>query len=142
MPTSVTPLGTQQLISRLDHLVLTVSDLQQTITFYQDILGMTVVQFNGRYALQINETSKINLHLVGHEFEPKAQKPTVGSADLCFIVNQPLANVIETLQENNIPIELGPILRTGSCAKLLSVYVRDPNQNLIELSVEQNKPKS
>lgn len=137
MSASLTPFRAKQLITRLDHFVLTVSDLEQTIAFYREVLGMAVVQFNGRFALQINASSKINLHVVGDEFEPKAQTPTVGSADLCFIINTSIETLINTLQHKAIPIELGPVTRTGSRAQLTSIYVRDPNQNLIELSVEQ-----
>lgn len=121
-------------IERLDHLVLTVKDLEQTCRFYERVMGMEVVQFGGeRFALQIGK-QKINLHQVGKEFEPKAQQPTPGSADLCFITHTPLRDVIEHLLACGVPILEGPVSRTGAVGKIESVYFRDPDQNLIEVS--------
>ncbi|WP_276356961.1 VOC family protein [Cohnella caldifontis] len=134
------------IIDRLDHLVLTVEDLERTIRFYEAVLGMEVVRFaGGRYALQFGR-QKINLHERGREFEPKAHTPVPGSADLCFISSTPLEDVIQHLNRHGIPIEEGPVLRTGAMGKILSVYFRDPDLNLIEVSNyaedEPNRPQT
>jgi catechol 2,3-dioxygenase-like lactoylglutathione lyase family enzyme len=121
-------------IDRLDHLVLTVADLDATVAFYTRVLGMEAVTFGaGRTALAFGR-SKINLHRAGHEFEPKARRPTPGSADLCLIAVGPLDQVIEDLAAHGIPVEEGPVERTGATGPILSVYFRDPDQNLIEVS--------
>ncbi|EPF75491.1 virulence protein [Acinetobacter gyllenbergii] len=121
-------------IRHLDHLVLTVADIEITCRFYQSALNFEVITFaENRKALQFG-TQKINLHQVGKEFEPKALQPTAGSADLCFIAETPLDQVIAHLQTQNIDIVEGPIERTGAMGKILSVYLRDPDQNLIEIS--------
>lgn len=121
-------------ISRLDHLVLTVADVDVTIDFYCRVLGMQVVTFSeGRKALTFGQ-QKINLHQAGREFEPKAERPTAGSADLCFIVASPLDQVIADLQTQDVAIVEGPVQRTGATGPIRSVYVRDPDLNLIELS--------
>lgn len=121
-------------IDRLDHLVLTVADIDATVDFYTRVLGMGVVTFGaGRNALAFGR-SKINLHRAGHEFEPKAHRPTPGSADLCLIAEGPLERVIEDLAAHGVPIEEGPVERTGATGPIRSVYFRDPDQNLIEVS--------
>jgi catechol 2,3-dioxygenase-like lactoylglutathione lyase family enzyme len=120
-------------IDHLDHLVLTVADLDATINFYKNTLGMEAVTFDGRQALIFGH-QKINLHLAGHEFEPKAGRAVPGSADICFITKDPLEQVIQHLGKLSIPIEKGPVNKTGAVGKLLSVYFRDPDQNLIEVS--------
>jgi catechol 2,3-dioxygenase-like lactoylglutathione lyase family enzyme len=121
-------------VDRLDHLVLTVADLDRTVAFYSGVLGMTETTFGGgRKALTFG-TSKINLHQSGHEFEPKARAATPGSADLCLIVDDPLDQVMGELTAAGIAIEEGPVERTGAGGSILSVYVRDPDANLIELS--------
>jgi catechol 2,3-dioxygenase-like lactoylglutathione lyase family enzyme len=121
-------------IDRLDHLVLTVADIDATVAFYTRVLGMEAVTFGaGRTALAFGR-SKINLHRAGHEFEPKARRPTPGSADLCLIAAGPLEQVIEDLAAHGIPVEEGPVERTGATGPILSVYFRDPDQNLIEVS--------
>lgn len=121
-------------IERLDHLVLTVENLEATISFYTNILGMKVVEFGkGRKALQFGQ-QKINLHERGKEFEPKAHTPKPGSADLCFLVSTPLEEVILHLSQHHTKIEEGPVERTGALGPIRSVYVRDPDGNLIELS--------
>ena len=119
-------------INNLDHLVLTVQSLDKTIAFYK-ILGMEEINFKGRKALTFG-SQKINLHQLGQEFEPKAQTPTPGSADLCFIVDTPLDEVIQELQNHGIKIIEGPVERTGAVSALTSLYIRDPDNNLIELS--------
>lgn len=121
-------------ISHLDHLVLSVADIETTCQFYQSTLNFEVITFQeSRKALQFG-SQKINLHQIGKEFEPKALKPTTGSADLCFIAKTPLNEVIAHLQSLNIKIIEGPIERTGAMGKILSIYIRDPDQNLIEVS--------
>ncbi|MGC3964605.1 MAG: VOC family protein [Rhodocyclaceae bacterium] len=121
-------------IDRLDHLVLTVADVNATCRFYADVLGMEVVTFGaGRRALTFGR-QKINLHEAGREFEPKAARPTRGSADLCLISTTPLADVIVELGECGVTIEEGPVPRTGATGPITSVYFRDPDGNLIEVS--------
>lgn len=121
-------------INRLDHLVLTVTDLQRTCDFYKRILGMEVVTFgDGRKALAFGN-QKINLHEKGKEFEPKAQFPLPGSADLCFIADTPVEEVYRELEAQQIPIIEGIVDRTGATGKIRSVYFRDPDSNLIEVS--------
>ncbi|RNB87500.1 VOC family protein [Brevibacillus fluminis] len=121
-------------IDRLDHLVLTVADVEATVRFYTTVMGMEEVTFKGgRKALQFGR-QKINLHQAGREYEPKALRPTPGSADLCFISTLPLADVMIHLTEQGVAIEEGPVERTGANGTILSVYFRDLDQNLIEVS--------
>ena len=121
-------------IERLDHLVLTVRDVAATCDFYSKVLGMQVVTFGaGRKALAFGQ-QKFNLHEAGHEFEPKANRPTPGSADLCLIADGALAAVIDHLRDCGVPILEGPVQRTGALGPITSVYFRDPDQNLIEVS--------
>ncbi len=121
-------------IDHLDHLVLTVADLDVTVDFYTRVLGMREVTFGeGRKALSFG-AQKINLHQAGKEFEPKAERPTPGSADLCFIVATPLEEVIAHLAAQGVTLLEGPVRRTGATQPIRSVYVRDPDFNLIELS--------
>ncbi|QKO22457.1 VOC family protein [Rhodoferax sp. BAB1] len=121
-------------IDSLDHLVLTVADVAATCAFYQRVLGMEVVTFGaGRQALAFG-TQKINLHQSGREFEPKAQRPTPGSADLCFLTSVPLAQVQAHLAACGVVVSEGPVQRTGAQGPILSVYFRDPDLNLIEVS--------
>lgn len=121
-------------IERLDHLVLTVRDIAATCAFYSTVLGMEVVTFGaGRTALAFGQ-QKFNLHEAGREFEPKADRPTPGSADLCLIADGRLADVIEHLRACAITILEGPVQRTGALGPITSVYFRDPDQNLIEVS--------
>ena len=121
-------------ITRLDHLVLTVADIAATCDFYSRVLGMEVVAFGaGRTALAFG-SQKINLHAKGKEYEPKAAAPTPGSADVCLIASTPLAEVIAHLQKCGVPILEGPVPRTGATGAIMSVYFRDPDANLIEVS--------
>lgn len=121
-------------VVRLDHLVLTVTDIKKTCDFYSQILGMEVVTFeSGRKALAFG-VQKINLHQAGKEFEPKADKPTVGSVDLCFIVESPLADVIGHMKRSGIAIEYGPVRNTGAVGLMESIYIRDPDGNLVEIA--------
>jgi catechol 2,3-dioxygenase-like lactoylglutathione lyase family enzyme len=121
-------------IERLDHLVLTVRDLDATIAFYEGVLGMRHETFGeGRSALRFGD-AKINLHRVDRTFEPTAAAPTPGSADLCFVASVPLREVQSRLASAGVPIEEGPIARTGALGPIVSVYLRDPDGNLIEIS--------
>lgn len=121
-------------ITALDHLVLTVASIDATVAFYRK-LGMQEVTFHGaRKALRFGD-QKINLHQKGREFEPKAQTPMPGSADLCFIVKTPIEDVIKELQDHDIALLEGPVERTGARSRMVSVYIRDPDANLVELSV-------
>jgi catechol 2,3-dioxygenase-like lactoylglutathione lyase family enzyme len=121
-------------IDSLDHLVLTVKSIQISCDFYSNVLGMEIVKFgSGRFALSFG-SQKINLHQLGLEFEPKAIRPTAGSADLCFITSTPLNEVIDHITKCEVAIIEGPILRTGATGKIMSVYLRDPDLNLIEVS--------
>jgi len=123
-------------LSTLDHLVLTVRDLDETLAFYTDVLGMTPTSFGGgtpRWALEFG-TQKINLHVAGAEFEPKADDPTPGSGDLCFLSATPLAEWQAHLEGLGVKIIDGPVPRTGATGPLMSLYIRDPDGNLIEIS--------
>lgn len=121
-------------VDRLDHLVLTVADIGATVGFYTQVLGMKAVTFGpGRTALTFG-ISKINLHEAGREFEPKALRPTPGSADVCLVVDDDIGEVIAELAAAGIAIEEGPVARTGATGPIVSCYIRDPDQNLIELS--------
>ena len=125
-------------ISHLDHLVLTVADLDRTVDFYTRVLGMRATSFgDDRRALRFGN-QKINLHQVGHEFTPRASRPTAGSGDLCFIATVPLAQVLAHLAGEGVPIESGPVRRSGATGPIDSVYVRDPDRNLIEIAVPSN----
>lgn len=128
------PETTGMKIERLDHLVLTVESLTKTCDFYQRVLGFEVVTFKGdRKALKFGQ-QKINLHQVDNTFDPKALRPTAGSGDLCFIASTPLEEIISQLKREGVPIEEGPVERTGAMGQIRSVYFRDPDQNLIEVS--------
>jgi catechol 2,3-dioxygenase-like lactoylglutathione lyase family enzyme len=122
------------MIDHLDHLVLTTSREAACIDFYTRVLGMSLETFGtGRRALRFGD-QKINLHVQGAEFEPKAHLPVPGALDLCFMASVPLNEVIERLGREQWPIVEGPVIRTGATQKLRSVYVRDPDLNLIEIS--------
>ncbi len=121
-------------IDRLDHLVLTVASLEKTCDFYSKILGFEVITFLGdRKALGFGQ-QKINLHQIDNTYDPKARRPTAGSGDLCFISTTPISVVVDDLSAAGVPVEIGPVERTGAKGKILSVYIRDPDQNLIEIS--------
>jgi catechol 2,3-dioxygenase-like lactoylglutathione lyase family enzyme len=121
-------------IDRLDHLVLTVADIEKTIRFYVDVLGMEEVGFGeGRKALVFGR-QKINLHPRGAEVKPNAFAATPGSADLCFIATTSLSQVADELRAHGVAVELGPVERTGATGRMQSIYVRDPDRNLIEIS--------
>ncbi|MGY6268695.1 VOC family protein [Achromobacter denitrificans] len=122
------------MIDHLDHLVLTTTDEQACIDFYVGLLGMTLETFGqGRRAFKFGQ-QKINLHVKGSEFEPKAHLPVPGALDLCFIAALPLDEVIERIRGLGVPIVEGPVRRTGASYPLRSIYLRDPDLNLIEIS--------
>ncbi len=121
-------------IERLDHLVRTVHDIDRTCDFYTRVLGMKAIAFQeGRTALQFGQ-QKLNLHAVGKEFEPKARNPTPGSANLCLITEISLDEVIQHMKDCGVEILDSPVKRTGAIGEILSIYLRDPDGNLIEVS--------
>jgi catechol 2,3-dioxygenase-like lactoylglutathione lyase family enzyme len=121
-------------LDQIDHLVLTVRDIGDTIAFYTRVLGMEEVTFGeGRKALAFG-TQKINLHEAGREFEPKALHPKPGSADLCFLTAEPLVRVVKHMENCGVDILEGPIERTGAQGPIESIYIRDPDGNLIEIA--------
>ena len=124
------------LISHLDHLVLTVANIERSCEFYTIVLQMEEINFKGRKALKFGH-SKINLHEVGHEFEPKAMHPRTGSADICLITQLPIDEFVEHLGRCKVALIEGPVNRTGARSELVSVYFRDPDGNLIEVANEQ-----
>lgn len=126
-------------ISHLDHLVLTVKDIDKTVDFYTKVLGMEKEIFkSSRVALKFGN-QKINLHKLGAEFEPKAFNVKDGSADLCFILNTPLNEAKNYIESLGIKIEEGIVSRTGAMGEIESIYLRDPDKNLIELSNYKSK---
>ncbi len=123
------------MIKNIDHLVLTVADIERTKDFYCEILGMIYEEFGeGRRALKFGQ-SKINLHIAGHELTPRAHLAKPGTADLCFIIEGELGEMRARLEADGIDILEGPVKRTGARGSITSLYVRDPDLNLIELSV-------
>lgn len=121
-------------LEHIDHFVITVKSVEETCQWYQRVLGMRVDTFgDNRTALKFGE-SKINLHQLGNEHEPKAQHSACGTGDFCLITETPIVEVMKHLTEENVEIEAGPAEKTGANNKLLSVYIRDPDKNLIEIS--------
>ena len=121
-------------IDRIDHIVLTVSDVEQTVRFYSEVLGMREVVFaEGRRALAFGG-QKINLHQAGREFEPKAARPAAGSADFCVITLTPLGEVMDRLADGGVEVIQGPVEKTGALGSMQSVYISDPDGNLVEIS--------
>jgi catechol 2,3-dioxygenase-like lactoylglutathione lyase family enzyme len=121
-------------ISRIDHLVLTVADVAATVDWYQRVLGLRHTTFGaGRHALTFGE-QKLNLHQAGREFEPKAANPAPGSVDLCFVSTDPIAEVQRHLAACGAEVEEGPVTRTGALGPVTSVYLRDPDGNLVEIA--------
>lgn len=127
-------------VDRIDHLVLTVADIERTVDFYTRALGMRAVRFTPpgggepRAALRFGD-QKINLHQAGGEFDPRAGAPTPGSGDICFIASTSLEAAAAHLAAAGIPIESGPVARTGATGAITSLYLRDPDGNLIEIAV-------
>ena len=136
---AITSSGERNMIKRLDHMVLTVANIDETCNFYQQLLKLEVITFNGdRKALKVGN-QKINLHKAGCELSPCAHRPTPGAADLCFIVETSLNDLLSHLSACGVPVELGPVERTGVFGPMTSLYVRDPDKNLVELSSYQNE---
>lgn len=122
---------------QLDHFVLTVCNLSATLQFYGEVLQIPIITFGGdRKALQIG-AQKINLHVATAPIAPHAEYPTPGSADFCLITQTPLSNLMARLQTHGIKIELGPVNRTGAQGSLRSIYLRDPDSNLVEIANQQ-----
>lgn len=121
-------------IDAIDHVVLTVRSLPASLAFYAGVLGMRETRFGADRVAVAFGASKINLHEAGREHAPYAAHPTPGSADLCLVTRTPIAALVEHLAAHGVAIESGPVERTGACGALLSVYVRDPDANLVELS--------
>ena len=121
-------------VDRIDHLVLTVRDIATTVAFYESVMGMKKQVFaGGRTALAFGK-QKINLHQLGNEFEPRAENVREGSGDLCFIVRDSIEQVLDHLKRQGVSVLEGPVSRTGAVGELVSVYFRDPDGNLIEVS--------
>ena len=125
-------------LNRIDHFVLTARNVDASVAFYTRVLGMAAEQFQPadgtvRWALVFG-ANKINLHQVGEEFKPNAQAATVGSQDICFISDDPLDVWQKHFVECDVAVEEGPIARTGAAGKIMSLYIRDPDGNLIEVS--------
>ena len=121
-------------VARLDHLVLTVASIDETVRFYTSVLGMTEVAFGeGRRALSFGQ-QKLNLHQAGHELEPKAARPTAGPADICLIADADPDTIATWLDGRGVSVEDGPVARTGALGPITSFYFRDPDGNLVELA--------
>jgi catechol 2,3-dioxygenase-like lactoylglutathione lyase family enzyme len=121
-------------VSHIEHIVLTVKNIEETLEFYNSVLGMEIITFGeGRKALKFG-IHKINLHDAGNEFTPKAASPVPGSADICFISHVPINRIVQELKNKKVEIIEGPVEKTGAAGKIVSVYFRDPDGNLIELS--------
>ncbi|MGA8157482.1 MAG: VOC family protein [Rhodoplanes sp.] len=126
--------GENSVLETIDHLVLTVASIEESLKFYTRCLGMTEITFGpGRKALAFGR-HKINLHQRGHEFLPNARNTTPGSADICFVASVPLEQALLRLRENGVAIEEGPVERSGAMGRIRSVYLRDPDGNLLEIS--------
>ena len=133
-PDQHAPIGSRLAIDAIDHIVLTVRDVDATRRFYVEMLGMREETFgDGRVALHFG-TQKINLHVVGAERNPHAAAATPGSTDLCLLTRSPIEGVLHELKAHDLPVEQGPVKRAGASGELLSVYVRDPDGNLIEIA--------
>jgi catechol 2,3-dioxygenase-like lactoylglutathione lyase family enzyme len=120
-------------LDRFDHVVLTVASIEASEDFYSEVLGMELLSDHGRHALAFG-VQKINLHQKGHEYQPHAVHPTPGSADLCFVTEAPIQEVVEYVTAMRVRIEEGPVEREGALGKMQSIYIRDPDRNLIEIS--------
>lgn len=123
-------------ILRLDHLVLTVASIPTSIAFYRDVLGFEPREKDGRWSLHFG-SQKINLHQVDHTFEPKAWYPTPGSGDVCFITEAKPEETLEELLKHGVAVERGPVEQNGALGHMISIYFRDPDQNLVEVAQYQ-----
>lgn len=127
------------MIANIDHIVLTTGDLEKCVDFYTRVLGMKLERFGeGRIALRFGD-QKFNVHPPGFDAGIKARRPTPGSLDLCFLADRPLEEVVARLRQHGVAIEEGPVTRTGARFPIRSVYVRDPDENLIEISEPANR---
>ena len=122
------------MIDRIDHIALTVASLAATCWFYENVLGFATVETAGKPTALLFGRQKINLHETGHMFEPKAEAPTPGSADLCLVTSWEINRVLARLAENAVAVELGPVPRDGALGPMTSIYFRDPDRNPIEVS--------
>lgn len=122
------------MISHIDHFVLTVRSLDATCAFYEQVLGFIRIDAPGKPTAVAFGRQKINLHEAGHTFEPKAAAPTVGAGDFCLITERPIAEVRDHIEACGVRIELGPVKRTGAQGSMTSLYFRDPDGNLVEVS--------
>lgn len=122
------------MIAGIDHFVLTVRSVEAACDFYQRVLGMRRLDEPSRPTALLFGSQKINLHEVGRTFEPKAKTPTPGSGDFCLVAAVPLADIRASLEANGVAIEVGPVERTGARGRMMSVYFRDPDDNLVEVS--------
>lgn len=122
------------MIRQIDHLVFTVKDITKTVNFYRDALKMDEITFKGNRKALVFGRQKINLHEFGQEFEPKAKLPVPGAIDICFIADDPIDEIEKHLASLGISIEEGPVERTGATGPIRSIYFRDPDLNLIEIS--------
>jgi catechol 2,3-dioxygenase-like lactoylglutathione lyase family enzyme len=126
------------MIESIDHLVITVRDIRTTLAFYERVLGCSVIREPDRPTALVFGSCKINVHEVTRTFEPKAKSPAPGAADFCLVADRPLADVLAHLKRNGVPIELGPVQRTGARGEMMSIYFRDPDENLIEIGEYPN----
>lgn len=122
------------MIAGIDHFVLTVRSVEDTCAFYQRVLGFRRLDEPDRPTALLFGTQKINVHDVGHTFEPKAKAPTPGSADFCLVAARPLSEICASLAANGVGVEVGPVERIGARGPMMSVYFRDPDDNLVEVS--------
>jgi catechol 2,3-dioxygenase-like lactoylglutathione lyase family enzyme len=122
------------MIAGIDHFVLTVRSVDDTCAFYQRVLGLQRLDESNRPTALLFGSQKINLHEVGRTFEPKAKTPTPGAGDFCLVAARPLAEICASLEANSVAIEVGPVERTGARGPMMSVYFRDPDGNLVEVS--------
>ncbi len=128
------PRGSKALIESIDHFVITVADVEATLVFYESALGLEILRSPGRPAALGFGSQKINVHQADHTFEPKALRPTAGAADFCLVTARTLDEVAERLRDLGVEIELGPVERWGARGKMSSIYFRDLDGNLIEVS--------
>jgi catechol 2,3-dioxygenase-like lactoylglutathione lyase family enzyme len=122
------------MIVGIDHIVITASDLERTLAFYTEVLGMSVLREQDRPAALLFGSQKINVHALARTFEPKAARPTPGSSDFCLLTDRPLADWLNNLERRDVAVELGPVEQTGARGPMQSIYFRDPDLNLIEVS--------
>ena len=126
--------GRKPLIESIDHFVITVADVEATLAFYESALGLEILRSPGLPAAIAFGSQKINVHQADHTFEPKASRPTAGAADFCLVAGRRLDEVAQRLRDRGVEIELGPVERWGARGKMSSIYFRDPDGNLIEVS--------